>query len=311
MSKIIIFFGTDAFSASALRSLIEAEYEIGAVITKPDSKSGRGQHLTSPLVKDIALQHGIPVWQPTKLIDVIDDIKAVVAVSDSIGVLSSYGRIVPQAIIDLFNPGIINIHPSLLPLYRGPSPIETALSNGDSQTGVSIMKLTAEMDAGPVYAQEVYKLDGTETAPQLYETLSALGGRMLVETLPSIIEANLLPSPQSNAAVYCYLLKKEDSLLVPSEMTAVQAERQVRAYLNFPKTKLHLTRSDKDKNENGDIIITKAHVSVIENEELVAAEKDFVVAFKDASYLIIDELIAPNGKKMSGQAFKNGYATAS
>jgi methionyl-tRNA formyltransferase len=318
MSKTIIFFGTDSFSASALQSLIEAKYDIAAVVTKPDSKSGRGQQLTAPLVKQIAQKNGIPVWQPTKLVEIIDDITAIKQTTDVIGVLSSYGRIVPQAIIDLFSPGIINIHPSLLPLYRGPSPIETALINGDSQTGVSIMKLTAEMDAGPVYAQEIYTLDGTETAPQLYQTLAALGGRMLIETLPSIIEANLLPSPQSNAAIFCYLLKKEDALLNTDEMTAVQAERQVRAYLAFPKTKLLITRSEKNtnepedkiKNETESIIITKAHLTVDQGES-TPAEKDFVVAFKDTSYLTIDELIAPSGKLMSGQSFKNGYAAAS
>jgi methionyl-tRNA formyltransferase len=290
MSKTIIFFGTDTFSASALTALIDADYTIGAVITKPDSKSGRGQQLTAPLVKQIAENHGITVWQPTKLIDLVDNITAL---GDTIGVLSSYGRIVPQAIIDLFNPGIINIHPSLLPLYRGPSPIETAVMNGDTQTGVSIMKLTAEMDAGPVYAQEVYPLDGTETAPELYETLSALGGRMLIETLPSIIEGNLLPSPQANAAIFCYLLKKEDAVLKPKEMTAIQAERQVRAFLSFPKTKLPY--------HDESLVITQSHVA----SETDA--KDFVVECKDASYLVIDELIAPSGKRMSGQAFKNGY----
>ena len=295
MSKTIIFFGTDTFSAVALRSLIEVEYDIAAVITKPDSKSGRGQQLVTPLVKQIAQEHGIPVWQPTKLIDLIDDIKAIAETRGVVGVLSSYGLIVPQAVIDLFHPGIINIHPSLLPLYRGPSPIETAIISGDSQTGVSIMKLSAEMDAGPIYAQEIYQLDGTETAPELYETLSALGGRMLIETLPSIIEGSLLPSPQANAAIYCYLLKKEDAFLHPDEMTAIQAERQVRAYLAFPKTKLPY-RSES-------IIVTKAHVATDET-----SAKDLVVAFKDSSYLIIDELISPSGKRMSGQAFRNGYA---
>ena len=292
MSKTIVFFGTDTFSASALKSLIDADYTIGAVITKPDSKSGRGQKLVAPLVKQITKAHNIPVWQPTKLINLIDDIKAL---GDVVGVLSSYGRIVPQAIIDLFRPGIINIHPSLLPLYRGPSPIETALMNGDTQTGVSIMKLTAEMDAGPIYAQEIYTLEGTETAPELYETLSALGGRMLIETLPSIIEGSLLASPQANAAIYCYLLNKENALLNPTEITAIQAERQVRAYLQFPKTKL----AYKDES----VIITKAHILAGE-----LSGKDFIVSFKEGS-LVIDELIAPSGKKMSGQAFKNGYAT--
>jgi len=292
MSKTIIFFGTDTFSASALRSLIEAEYTIGAVITKPDSKSGRGQQLTAPLVKQIAQEHGIPVWQPTKLTDTTDDIKALGDPTDLIGVLSSYGRIIPQSIIDLFHPGIINIHPSLLPLYRGPSPIETAIVNGDTRTGVSIMKLTAEMDAGPVYAQEPYELDGTETAPELYETLSALGGRMLVETLPGIIEGNLLPTPQQNTPIYCYLLKKEDGVLRANKLTAIQAERKVRAYLEYPKTRVEIA--------DHFVIATKAHVVEVK-------ESPIDVTFKDSSHLHIDELIAPSGKKMSGEAFVNGY----
>ena len=292
MSKTIIFFGTDTFSANALRSLIEAKYTIGAVITKPDSKSGRGQQLTAPLVKQIAEEHGITVWQPTKLTDTTDDIKALGDPTELIGVLSSYGRIIPQSIIDLFHPGIINIHPSLLPLYRGPSPIETAIVNGDMRTGVSIMKLTAEMDAGPVYAQEPYELDGTETAPELYETLSALGGRMLVETLPSIIEGNLLPTPQQNTPIYCYLLKKEDGVLRANKLTAIQAERKVRAYLEYPKTRVEIA--------DHFVIATKAHVVEVE-------ESPIDVTFKDSSYLHIDELIAPSGKKMSGEAFVNGY----
>lgn len=295
MSKTIIFFGTDTFSAVALRYLIEADYEIGAVITKPDSKSGRGQKLVAPAVKQIAQEHGIPVWQPTKLTEVTDNI---IALGNVVGVLSSYGRIIPQSVIDLFRPGIINIHPSLLPRYRGPSPIETAIINGDSETGVSIMKLSADMDAGPIYAQEVYDLNGTETAPELYQSLSALGGRMLIETLPSIIDGNLLPSPQTNAAIYCYLLKKEDALLKPDDITATEAERRVRAYLIFPKTKLVMSTKDKDAT----IIVTKAHIV-----NSATNDKDLIVAFKDDSYLAIDELIAPNGRTMSGLAFKNGY----
>jgi len=293
MSKTIIFFGTDRFSAAALTSLIEAGYNVAAVVTKLDSRSGRGQQLTKPLVKEIAEQSNIPVWQPTKLKDIIPDIEALKApTSELVGVLSSFGRIIPQAIIDLFTPGIINIHPSLLPLYRGPSPIESAIQNGDSQTGVSIMLLTAEMDAGPVYAQQTYILDGTETQPFLYETLANLGGRMLIETLPEILEGNLLPTPQQDDAIYCHLLSKEDAVLHPMAITAVEAERNVRAHLDFPKTKLTI---------HGQlVIVTKAHVS---NESGPAA-----VPFKAGQFLVIDELIGPSGKRMSGAAFENGYA---
>lgn len=302
MSKTIVFFGTDTFSAAALRSLIDADYAIGAVVTKPDSRSGRGHKLAAPLVKEIAREHGIKVLQPTKLLDIIPDIEALGDVTERIGVLSSYGRIVPQAVIDLFHPGIINIHPSLLPLYRGPSPIETAIVNGDERTGVSIMKLSAEMDAGPVYAREVYPLDGTETAPQLYDTLSALGGRMLVETLPEIIKGNLLPSPQQNAAIYCYLLKKEDGVLDTAELTAIEAERRVRAYVAFPKTKIVL---NPETDDIAILVVTKAHVLSSDEEK---DDKQLVVPFKNNSLLVVDELIGPSGKRMSGAAFRNGYA---
>lgn len=302
MSKTIVFFGTDTFSAAALRSLIEAGYHIGGVVTKPDSKSGRGQQLTAPLVKQIALEHNIPVWQPTKLMDIASEIEALGDITTRVGILSSYGRIVPQAIIDLFDPGIINIHPSLLPLYRGPSPIESAIINGDRRTGVSIMQLSAEMDAGPIYAQETYTLDGTETAPELYETLASLGGRVLIETLPAILEGDLTPTPQADDAVYCSLLKKDDAILNPDTMTAIHAERQVRAYLAFPKTKLVLNPTSDNI---AILVITKAHVLTDQTEN---DDRNVVVAFKDDSYLVIDELIGPSGKRMSGRAFKNGYA---
>jgi len=299
MSKTILFFGTDTFSAAALTSLIEADYTIGAVITKPDSKSGRGQHLTAPLVKQIALQHDIPVWQPTKLIDLVPDIiqlRDQTDIKELVGVLSSYGRIIPQAIIDLFTPGIINIHPSLLPKYRGPSPIESAIENGDQQTGISIMQLSAEMDAGPIYAQVPYLLDGTETQPALYEELAALGGRVLVETLPEIIDGQLLPTPQSDDdAMYCHLLTKHDSVLHPGHLTAIEAERKVRAHLQYPKSKMTLL--------NQPVILTKVHVAPEPSSPLD-------VVFKDGHFLVIDELIGPSGRRMSGSAFLNGYAAA-
>jgi methionyl-tRNA formyltransferase len=289
MSKTIVFFGTDTFSARALQSLIDANYRIGAVITKPDSKSGRGQHLTAPLVKQIAEAHTIPVWQPTKLTDIKESIEAL---GDVIGVLSSYGRIVPASIIELFSPGIVNIHPSLLPLYRGPSPIETVVANGDSKTGVSIMQLSAEMDAGPIYAQEVYSLNGTETAPELYDTLAALGGNLLTDVLPRIINGSVTPTPQPDGATYCSLLSKDDSTLDPATMTATQAERHVRAYIGYPKSKIAL--------KGYPVIVTKAHVVSEQTEEQE-------ITFSDGDFLAIDELVGPSGRKMSGEAFLNGH----
>lgn len=293
MSKTIIFFGTDDFSLVALQGLIDEGYEITAVVTKPDSKSGRGQMLSAPSVKKLALQHNITVWQPLKVSDINKDVISIQA--DAVGVLVSFGRIIPQSTIDLFTPGIINLHPSLLPKYRGPTPIESAIANGDEQTGVSIMQLTSGMDAGPIYAQINYELSGLETSPELYETLAQIGVNKLIEILPNIIDNTIKPIDQNETkANYCKLLSKEDSWLKSTEFTAAEAECRVRAYLTFPKTKFNIL--DKD------IIITKAHVT---SEGATVAD----ILCKDGKYLSIDTLIAPSGRKMSIKDFLNGYKT--
>jgi methionyl-tRNA formyltransferase len=290
-SAPIIFFGTEEFSLTVLQSLIDAGYPIAAVVTKPDSKKGRGQRLVPPSVKILATQNHIPVWQPTKLKDIETNIRSL---STVVGVLVSYGKIIPQSTIDLFTPGIINVHPSLLPLYRGPSPIESAIKNGDTKTGVSIMQLAAAMDAGPVYARQEYKLSEHETQPELYNTLAAVGARFLLETLPHIIDGSLQPTPQHDAdATYCQLLLKDNALLSLSSLTAIDAERLVRAHLVFPKSKLVF--------QNHTIIITKAHVATTQKTPL-----SFIC--QDGAYLCVDQLIAPSGRHMDAAAFLRGYA---
>ena len=291
MTDRIIFFGTEAFSADALRALIASNFNVVAVVTKPDQPKGRGHKLTEPLVKTIAREHDIPVWQPTKLADVAEQITSLQPVA---GVLVSYGKIIPQSIIDLFTPGIINVHPSLLPRYRGPSPIEAAIIHHDNQTGVTIMQLSAAMDAGPIYAQHIIPLDHTETKPALYATLSRIGKQLLVDTLPHILSGVLTPTSQNDAdATYCSLLSKQDGLLDPADLTAVQAEARVRAFLGFPRTRLPL----------GDqtLIITRAHVSK-------TAETPLSVQFSDGNYLAPDELIASSGKTMTAEAFLRGHS---
>ena len=290
-SQKIVFFGTEQFSLTALSHLIQAGYNIVAVVTKPDSKKGRGQQLTPPEVKVLAAKHNIPVWQPTRLAEIADRVSALGVAT---GVLVSYGKIIPQSIIDLFSPGIINVHPSLLPAYRGPAPIESAIINGDIETGVTIMKLDAAMDAGPLYAVRTHPLAGTETGPELYRTLAVAGAELLVEVLPAIIDGSLQPHPQDDTkASYTSLLKKEDAPLDLTSLTAIQAERRVRAYLSFPKSKLKIG--------DNQIIITKAHVSQTKNTPLDSS-------CQDGAFLVIDELITPNGRRTDGAAFSRGYS---
>lgn len=295
-SKTIIFFGTDEFSAVSLRELIERGFTIGAVVTKPDSRKGRGRELQASVVKQIALQNNIPVWQPLKMMEIADRIAALQQAKNEkpIGVLVSYGKIIPQAIIDLFEPGIINIHPSLLPKYRGPSPIESAILHGDTETGVSIMQLSAEMDAGPVYKQVFFSLNDTEQAPDLELKLAALGAQELVTILPSILNGSLQPQAQDDTlASYCKLLSKDDSILDLETLTAEQAERRVRAYIAYPKTKATIAGHL--------VVITKAHIAN-------ASESILDIQCNGGQFLSIDELIGPSGRAMDAKAFLNGYA---
>jgi len=289
--KKIVFFGTDDFSLIPLRDLIGAGFNIAAVVTKPDTKSGRGQKIISPAVKRLAVAKKIPVLQPNDLSEISNFISSL---GDTIGVVVSYGKIIPVEIINLFKSGMVNIHPSLLPLYRGPSPIESVILNGDKYTGVTIIMLTPKMDAGPIYSQEEIRLSGRESKPELRDTLSKLGSELLIKLLPHIMNGDIKPSPQDETkATYSKILNKTDGNLDPKTTTAAQAERMIRAYLGFPKTKTTLFGHNT--------IITKAHV-----EKTSKSPVDIV--FGDGSVLSVDELIAPSGRKINGREFFNGYS---
>lgn len=294
-SKTLIFFGNERLvsglkstDAPVLTTLIEAGYTIAAIVSHHSEEKSRSKR---PLeVAEIAKKHSIPLFLPNKPIEIIDTLKGF---SADAAVLVAYGRIIPQRIIDIFPKGIINIHPSLLPQYRGPTPIESAIINGDTKTGFSIMKLTSGMDEGPVYTQKSVDLYGTETKFDLYQKLSKLSAETLIEALPSILDESLLPIAQdNNKATYCQLFTKSQSILNLSLYTAIEAERIVRAHLVFPKSKVYI----KDLL----VVITKSHV--------VANQTDMLDLPTKQDYLHIDELITPNGKKMDGDAFLRGYA---
>lgn len=288
----IIFFGTEDFSAVSLQKLIDEGFEIAGIITKPDSRKGRGQKLQTPKVKQIGEKFNIPVLQPQKISEITDFVKKF---EKPAGVLVSFGRIIPQEIIDLFTPAIVNVHPSLLPKYRGPSPIESAILNGDEKTGVSLMKLSKEMDAGDVYSQEEIELSKTETASDLYKTCGEIGAEMLVRDLPKIISGEIKGQKQDDSqAEYCQLLKKSDALLSQDGQTAEQAEQQIRAFEIFPKSKIKLGEH---------LIIVKSAKVVSSNPE----NSPLTLKFAEGTFLKIERLITPNGKETTAKSFENGY----
>jgi len=209
---------------------------------------------------------------------------------NSVGILASFGYIVPQEVIDLFEPlGILNIHPSILPKYRGPTPIETAILNGDNQTGVSIMKISKSMDAGDIYTQQSIDTSPDDNKFTLCDRLTRLGADMLVQVLDNTPK----PTKQDHTqATFTQKLDKSMALLDPTK-SATQLEREVRAFLSFPRSRITL--------RDIDCIITTAHVSD------TPQTPDIDLLCSDGKYLCIDRLIPANSRDMAIQAFLLGH----
>ncbi len=298
----IVFFGNERLAtgvkttAPTLQALISAGYQIvGLVIAQ--SEIGQSREAREPEIVQIAKDHQIPIFQPSKLRDIHDQLSTLQA---DIGVLVAFGKMVPQSIIDLFPRGIVNIHPSLLPKHRGPTPLESALLHGDQQTGVSLMQLSSAMDAGPVYAQTSTVLYGHETKQALADLLINIGKDMLITNLPAILDGSLQPVAQDETqAEYDTLIVKTASQLDFNQPAEI-LERQVRAYTGWPRSRTIV---------NGiEVIITAAHtidgVNVPGN--LWVGTKQFGF-YTSKGILVIDRLIPAGKKDMDVVSFMAGY----
>lgn len=215
--------------------------------------------------------------------------------SAKLAVLAAYGKILPQSVLDEFPLGIINVHPSLLPQYRGPTPIEQAILDGTTKTGVSIMRLSSEMDAGLIYKQKAIHLRGNETKAALASQLQALGAELLLEVLPAVLDGSLKPrqQPHPERATYCKLIKKADGQL-DWQKPAAQLEREVRAYTGWPGSFTKL--ADKD------VIITQASVATTKPDKSLAIEAG------DGNFLVIEKLKSAGKREMTAQEFLAGHA---
>src|SRR3989344_7395702 len=209
----IIFFGTSGFAIPSLRMLAEHKHAPVAIITAPDKPKGRGKRLTFTPVKQFVIEKidkpGLSIWQLEKLDAVA--IEHIVTLQPNLGIIAAYGKIIPKELIDIFPHGLLNIHPSLLPKYRGPSPIQTTILNGDTETGVTIIQIDEKMDHGPIIVSEKLKVISEKvTYQKLHDALAELGAQLLIEILPKWIASEIIPTPQDDAkATYTKLLKKE------------------------------------------------------------------------------------------------------
>jgi methionyl-tRNA formyltransferase len=230
-----IFLGTGTFAVPILAALADQPtVDVVAVVTAPQRQGSRGRP-TDPPVAAWATEHGLPMLRPDRL-RAPDALAQVADLQPELLVLADYGQIVPSALLDLPARGALNVHPSLLPRHRGATPIPAAILAGDAETGVTLMRMDAGLDSGPVVAQVRTALSSTETAPDLEAELADLGARLLVVTLPHWLAGEIEPEVQDErAATMTRPLRREDGRLDPSQ-TATQLERQVRAYQPWPGT---------------------------------------------------------------------------
>lgn len=309
----IVFFGTDEFSAPTLESLLrDKRAKVVAVVTKPDAISGRGKRLKPSRVANIVAKHNenspkneqILLYKPEKLREIAAELREL---SPDLGVLVSFGKLVPEATIAIFPHGIVNIHPSLLPKLRGPSPIETAILDGNAETGVTLMKLVREMDAGPIVAQQKIALSGREDSVDLRANLAKIGAELLRENLTNIANGTAAETPQDDArATFSHLIAKSDAILDPNELTADECDRRIRAFLAWPRARINLAASSARFTANfpaGEIIITSAHPLEISPGD---AWPDVIVCRNDTA-LKIDRLVSPkSGKEIAMKDFLRG-----
>jgi len=231
-SKKIIFLGTPDVAVSVLNTLLDAGYEIPLVITSPDRPVGRKQVLTPTPVKKFAEEKGLKVFQPEKLgAEALEEIQKSGA---ELGIVVAYGHIIPQIIINSLPKGFLNIHYSLLPEFRGASPVEQAILSGQEKTGTSIQKLIFKLDAGPIIAEEEFVLDNQITTPELKEKLTQISSELLIKILPDYLEGKIIPKEQDESrATHCKKILKSDGEINLSDPED-EKWRKYRAYFGWP-----------------------------------------------------------------------------
>lgn len=299
MSARVVFMGSPEFAVPSLRALVEAGHTVTLAVCQPDKPAGRGGRLQAPPVKVAAEALGIEVFQPERLRD--EAVQARLAAADAdVFVIAAYGKILPQAVLDLPRHGCLNVHASLLPKWRGPSPIVAAVLAGDTVTGVSIMSLVRKMDAGPVLSTVEMPIEPSDTAGALEARLAEAGAQELVRVLPSWLAGAVTPKEQDEvAATYCHLITKDAGWLRAS-MTAAEAERAVRAYNPWPGASVGYGGQR--------LAVWQASIAGAEPAAPGTArviERAPAVAFDDG-WLKLEVVQRPGGKRLTAQQFLAG-----
>ena len=292
--------GTPDFAVPSLKKLIEKGYDVKLVITQPDRPAGRGKKLTPPPVKVVAEELGIPVYQPERVKDNEELREKLLSINPDLIVVAAYGKILPEWLLNIPEYGTVNVHASLLPKYRGASPIQWALLNGEEETGVTIMKVIPELDAGDIISQRRVKIEREDNAKTLHDKLAEVGAELLVETIPLYVSGKLKPVPQNEEeATYCPQIKKE-----MGEIDWTRSSReifnQIRAFTPWPSA--YTTFRGKR------VKILKAEPVEGSGKpgEVIEAGRELIVATGKGALRV--ERLRPEGRKeISGEEFARGY----
>ena len=302
----IVFMGTPKIAADVLRKMVDAGYKPGLVVTQPDKEKNRGKKVIPSEVKVLAEELDIPIIQPEKIRGNVEFEETLKAFSPDVAVVAAYGRILPKNILDIPKCGCINVHASLLPKFRGASPIQSAILSGDEITGVTIMQMDEGMDTGDMLLKGEIEIAGMN-AEELSDELGYLGGKLIAETLSDLAKGELNPEKQDEAlATYTGMIKKDDGKIDFADFSALEIERMTRAYCPWPgvsvvyeETPMKLCKvsvcNEKQMSEGG----TPSEVIKADNSGIYVMTKDGV--------LIIEELQLPGKNKVEAGAFLRGH----
>ena len=293
----IVFAGTPEFSREALAAIVDAGFEVPLVLTQPDRPSGRGQKQVASPVKQFAVGHGIPVHQPDRLKDPITHTPLVTSAPDIL-VVAAYGLILPQAVLDIPRHGCLNIHASLLPRWRGAAPIQRAIEAGDAQTGITIMRMEAGLDTGPMLTSQTIPIRPIETAASLHDRLAVLGARMIVDALRNFGALASIVQPR-DGVTYAHKIEKAEGML-DWRRPAAELERKIRAFDPFPGCGASLFEIS--------LKVWRAVVVDGAGEPgtvLRASDSGIVVACGEGA-LSLTEMQKPGGRRMSAADLLNG-----